>query len=260
MNKLRHLYVMVTRPDPQGSELCQLIEAQGGRALHLPTIAIAPPPDLLAFRQAIRVLGGQEWLIFISPQAVYASIAAIKRAWPEFPRQTKFAAIGAATANALEADGYAAAIHPTTEWNSESLLALPAFWQVAGKYIAIIRGAGGREWLEKTLIARGAKVTSVMAYQRVLPQVDTQECLNLLEQHSINRIVCTSFTGVSNLKQLFSEKGWLYLKTIVLIVPSWRIKILAQDLGFQTIWVARNASHQAMLEILSGCEGIKNDR
>ena len=93
--------------------------------------------------------------------------------WPVFPSTLRLAAVGAGTANALQAAGYNVTVCPRDEWSSEALLDLPDFQSVAGKHIAIIRGVGGRELIDRTLTERGAQVLPVMAYQRVLPPSDT---------------------------------------------------------------------------------------
>jgi len=245
---LKNLNILVTRPAPQANSLCHLIQKHNGHAIHFPTIAFGPPPDEPAFQQAIAVLGEQEWLIFNSPQAVFASIVAIRRQWPHFPPEIKFAAVGEGTAKALREAGHEAAF-PRLEWNSEGLLALPAFQFVNGKKIAIIRGAGGREWLDRILIERGAHVLPVIAYERQLPQVEVEQIQALFVQHKIDIIVCASFEAVKNLIIMLGESGSL-LKNCPLIVVSERIKKLAQDLDFRTIWVARNASDAAILEEL----------
>lgn len=246
---LAGLRVMVTRPEPAGSELCAYLQTEGAETVYFPTIAFAPPPnpDLLA--RQITLLGDQRWIIFISPQAVHASVALIRRAWPHLPPQTQIAAVGAGTANALKAAGYVA-IHPVDHWSSEGLLALPAFQRLENTTCAIVRGEGGRDLLEQTLVARGATVLSLIAYQRVLPDIDTQPFASLLEQQKIDAIICTSYESVRNLKELMGDQHWPALKKRLLIVVSERIKLLAQDLGFQTICVASNASHAAMVAAL----------
>lgn len=251
MIDLGGLSVLVTRPDPEGSELCEMIENHGGYAYHLPTIDIAPPSDMTAFSEAIKKLGEVEWLIFISPQSVYASVPAIRRAWPEFPEQVKFASVGPGTAKALHQAGYLVAIHPSTEWNSEGLLNLPVFNEVKGKKIAIIRGEGGREKIDQVLSKRGAKLLQVIAYRRILPKVHVKEPLQLCQQGKIDVIISTSFESVKNLKILLGNEGWPYIQKIPLLVISERIKGLAHDLGFKTIWVTHKACHQAILKTLA---------
>ncbi len=243
--------ILVTRPDPGGAELCELIQAQGEIALHFPTIIFAPPPDQAAFEETIAQLGEQDWLLFVSPQAVRASVPAIRRAWPVLPESVQFAAVGAGTAKALDEAGYRVACMPDSEWSSEGLLDSDEFQDIEDKHIAVIRGEGGREILEKILRERGAEVISVVAHQRTVPAMETNPYLPLLKDDKIDMIVCTSWEGVSNLKQLFGKAGWPALKRIPLIVISERIKALAEDAGFQTIWVASNASHQAILTTIA---------
>lgn len=239
MKDLAGINILVARPKPQADALCEAILAHGGYPIHFPTLQFAPPRDETLLHSAISQLGEQDWLIFISPQAVYASIAHIRRVWPHFPDTVQWMAVGSGTANALLQAGYRA-MTPETEWNSEGLLALPAFQQVKGKKIAIIRGEGGRQLLDKTLAERGASILPVIAYERVLPTVDNSDCLERLKQHTIDVIVCSSYEGVRNLKILLGDVGWPYLAEIPLLVMSERIKMLAEDLGFRRLWVARD--------------------
>lgn len=246
MTDLSGRHIVVTRPDPQGSELCRLIEQVGGGSIFFPTIAFAPPPDSAVLQQALSLLGEQDWLVFISPQAVYAGVPLIRRTWPDFPANVQFAAVGAGTKNALHEAGYEVAHYPE-EGGSEGVLALPAFQDLSGKKVAIIRGVGGRELLDDVFAERGARVLPVIVYQRVLPQAHNTEWL---AERKIDAIVCTSFEGVQNLKDMLGETVWPLIKTLPLLVVSDRIKSLAQDLGFQTIWVSSAASNEAILERL----------
>lgn len=247
---LNGLSVMVTRPAPAGTALCEFITTQGGQAIHFPTIAFEAS-NQPCFDEAITQLGEQAWLIFISPQAVTASVPAIRRAWPHLPPQVQFAAVGAGTARALHDAGYQVSVFPQSEWNSESLLALPIFQAIKGQKIAVIRGEGGRELIDQTLASRGALVTPVIAYKRVLPKTDMASTLLLFKQHKVDAVICSSFAGVQHFKILMGEAGWAFIRDMPLIVVSERIKRLAEDLGFQTIWVAQNASHAAIVEILA---------
>jgi uroporphyrinogen-III synthase len=249
MSSLTGLSVLVTRPAPAGLTLCDLIKANGGNAFHFPTLAFVPTDQTL-FEETVRQLGEQDWLIFISPQAVFASVPTIRRIWPHFPPQVKFAAVGAGTAKALLDAGYRASAYPTEEWSSEGLLALPEFQSIAKQKVAIIRGEGGRELLAQQLTERGAYVFHAIAYQRVIPPLDAHPVLQLLNQHQLNVAVCGSFESVKNLKDMLGAESWPLLKKLPLIVMSERVKMLAQDLGFQTILVTRNAGNDAVIELL----------
>lgn len=247
---LHDMHIMVTRPPPAGLLLCKLIEEKGGRAMHFPTIAFVKPQDEHAFYQALTLLHQQEWIIFVSPQAVYHCLFAMRALQLHFPSHLKFAAIGASTAKALQEAGYPIVLYPDEDWTTEGLLQLPAFQSVASKNVAIVRGDGGREFLDNMLVIRGAHVLPIIAYQRVLPQINANEYLNVLRKDMIHVIVCMSFESIRNLQLLLGE-GFLLLKNTPLLVASNRIKELARGLGFQTIWVAKNASSDAILEILS---------
>lgn len=240
------MHVLVTRPDPAGSELCEKLEEAGDAAIHLPTIEIISVNNASTIN-TIKQLGEQDWIIFISPQAVYSSVPTIRAHWPNFPPNVQFAAIGEGTAVALKHAGYNIHAYPKTSWNSEGLLELPVFHAVTGKKITIVKGEGGRTHLAEVLSQRGAQVLPLVAYRRAFPQVNMQPYLEQVKEKKIDVIVGASFEAIRNLKELFGIDGWPFIRSIPLIVVSERIKILAQHLGFQTIWVAKNASHTAIL-------------
>lgn len=251
MIRLQGRHILVTRPSPAGEVLCTHIRENGGVATHLPTIAFAPPKDLDQLQSALEKLGEQEWLIFISPQAVRASVASIRRLWPNLTPQVRFAAVGGGTAQALQEAGYVVSACPTAEWSSEGLLALPAFQSVKNTKIAIVRGEGGRELLTTTLTERGADILPVVAYQRVIPNIDTSQYIALIQQQPLDASVCGSYEAVQNLKIMLGEQGWPLIQQVPIIVMSERIKKLAEDLGFQTIWVALEASHETVIATLA---------
>lgn len=245
------LYILITRPGEAGAELCTAIESRGGKAMHFPVIAFAPPADEQAFHHAIATLGEQDWVLFNSPQSVRAVVPAMRAAWPQFPETVRFAAVGAGTAKALHEAGYVAACIPESDWSSEGLLALPEFQQVSGKKIAIVRGEGGRQLLDKVLLERGAVVTACIAYRRILPIVNADACRGLIHDGKISAIVAGSYESVSNLLLLLGSAIAPEWYRIPLIVMSERIKTLAAASGFQTIWVPQTASQQAVLDVIS---------
>jgi len=242
---LHLLRVLVTRPKPQGFALCQRIEANQGHAIYLPTIEIQPPQDISVFRQGLARIDQQDWLIFVSPQAVYACAGVI------VPPQVKIAAVGKGTAQALHAAQWPVVVYPVSDWSSEGLLAIPEFQVVAGKKITIVCGEGGRELLANTLTARGAWVSLLIAYRRALPEIDVNYYLHLLEERQLDAVVCTSGEGLKNLQTLLGEAAQPYLLSLPLVVVSERMQALAQSVGFKIIVLAKNASHEAILEALA---------
>ncbi len=67
---------------------------------------------------------------------------------------------------------------------------------------------GGRELLEKELIARGANVTSCLAYQSHLADTDTAGAENLLQREHWVALIAGSYETITNFKLLIDEKIW----------------------------------------------------
>lgn len=248
---LLELRVLVTRPEPQGPLLCEQIERYHGKAIYFPVIIIEPPQDKTKLDQGIAKIDQQDWLIFISPQAVYACAEKIHTYWPKFPPKVRVAAVGQGTAQALKTANLPVDLYPADEWNSEGLLASEALSAIEGKKVTLFRGEGGRELLANVLGERGAKVSHVIAYRRSLPRVDVSSFVDLFQDGKIDVIVCSSGEGVQNLHILLVKEIGANLLDMPLVVVSERMKTLAESLGFQRIWVAKNASHGAMLNILA---------
>jgi uroporphyrinogen-III synthase len=255
---LQGFCVMVTRPRPEGEQLCAQIEKWGGKTIFFPTIAIVPPTDTQPLRDKIALLEEPNWLIFTSPQAVYAAAALIRERWAQLPATLSVAAIGQGTAHLLQAGGFSEVIYPPREWSSEGLVRLPVFQFVHGQHIVLLKGLGGRDMLAQWFATKGAHVTECITYQRVLPSTALCALLPLLKAHEMDVIVCTSAEGLRNLRTLCNEIAWPLMCCLPLVVASERIKSLARDLGFQTIWTAENAGHEAIIEVLR--KGLNHDR
>lgn len=250
-NYLAGLTVLVTRPRPQGEALCALIQEAGGQAVYFPTIEIQPPENPAQFAEHIKKLDEFDYLLFVSPQAVLHSLTLIKPHWPTLPPTLKIAAVGESTAKTLRGHGLSVDFFPKDEWSSEGLLKLEEFHTVGGKKIGLVKGEGGREVLEETLASRGATVTPFIAYRRGLPVVDSAPYAKLFREHKINVIVAASFESLTNLKKLLGSDHWAELSLVPVIVNSARLKALAEESGFKTLLLARNASHNAIIETLS---------
>jgi uroporphyrinogen-III synthase len=161
VTRLTGIGVLVTRPEHQALHLCQLIEAEGGAAVRYPAIVIRPRPDRAAVRAAIGPADRYDLLVFVSANAVRfgADILGDRR-------DLRVAAIGQATAAALNAAGYRVSLMPEEGADSESLLALPQLADLAGQRVLIIRGTGGRELLFGAMTERGAQVHYAEVYTR----------------------------------------------------------------------------------------------
>lgn len=246
MIDLQQKTVLVTRPKPQGEILAEKIRHAHGQPILFPTIEIKLPHDPNLLQQQIAELYHYDWLIFISQQAVYHSAALLHAAWPMLPKDLRVAAMGAGTANALQAENLPVTAFPT-QWTSEGLLDLPIFQDVVGQHVALICGEGGRDLLEKTLRERGAEVDRFVAYQRTVPvYANINDYLDLFQQQKVDIIAITSKEGLLNLISLVgSVKEKLY--SLPLVVVSERLVGVAEELHFKQVILAENASDQAVL-------------
>lgn len=258
-DQLTGMTIMVTRPEASGKQLCHEIEAAGGKAIHCPTIAFKPLLTESALKAALASLETYDWLIFISPQAV-SSVASLLSSLKKQLATVRIAAVGPGTKAALAALHFTNIAAPTQQEGSEGLLELPELQSVNQQQIAIIRGDGGRQYLADTLRERGAHVSYVATYQRIIPEHAMRTYQDRLLQGEITAIVCTSYEGIKNLKEMMGDAAWHVLQQMPIVVVSERIKVLAHHLGFQTIWVANNASHDAILETLAQLKEVNYDK
>ncbi len=221
--------ILVTRPKPAGNVLAEIIRAANGNALYLPLLEIVP----LDFPKMETHF---DWLIFISPQAVYHSAKYFRENLSE---NTKIAAIGLGTVLALESAGLHVDLYPKTDWKSEGLLALPEMKDVQGLNFALIQGEGGRPFLGEMLSKRGAIVTRLHVYRRQLPEVN----VDFVQASKIDIIVTTSNDILQNLTKLFGPT----LCHVPTLVISEKMYDVAKAMGFQKIFIAKNASTDAIM-------------
>ncbi len=208
--------VLVTRPRQQAAELVKEIERRGGFAVSFPAIEIVArsEADVLA---DVAGLQTPAITIFISRNAVDHGLGYAGG---------RLAAIGPATAEAIDRAGRCVDLWPAAGFDTEHLLAEPAFQDVAGKTIRIIRGDGGRELLASSLRERGARVDYVSAYKRNVPEYPADQ-LSTLEQRwragDISAVVVMSVQSLENLGVLLPDWCREQLLLTPLVTPAARV-------------------------------------
>lgn len=244
---LKGIGVLITRPAHQADTLMSLVEAAGGHSFLFPTIEIQPLENATLDR-VLSQLADYDVAIFISANAVTFGFEAIAAHHARLPDNLQLAAVGAATAGAMEARGHTADIVPKGDFRSESLLALDTLEHVASKRIVIFRGQNGRELLANTLRRRGATVDYAECYRRAIPQSDP----SYIEQHwsagKIDVVTATSIEGVKNLHKLLNEDGKALMKGTPIIVISTRMAQACEQMDLTgEIVLADDASDPAIV-------------
>ncbi len=214
---LQGIGVLVTRPRAQAAELVLAIEDAGGSAYCFPAIEIAAREENSVVAEAA-ALPEPDLVVFVSRNAVEYGL--------KYTGGGKVAAIGPATAAAIEAAGHLVDIQPADGFDSEHLLAEPALQAIAGQHVRIIRGTDGRELLAHELKARGAVVDYLPVYERRLPAVSVQSLLDL-ETHwregGIAVVTVMSAQSLHNLMKLLPAWCRRQLGSTPLVTPAHRV-------------------------------------
>lgn len=231
-------HIVVTRPAQQAGPLCAAIEAAGGVAVPFPVLAIHPVDDTVEAQlgHALESLcaGRYDLAIFVSPNAIIHTFAALQRRALQWPATLPVAVVGKGSERTLVEQGVSPTriIAPSTRFDSEGLLALPALQDMAGKQVIIFRGDGGRELTTLTLRARGATVSHVTCYRRSAPGTAPLNVLRQLWQAGqLDAITMTSSEGLRHLHNLLDDADRPLLERTPLFAPHLRIAESARQLG-----------------------------
>lgn len=240
---LNGLQILVTRPEHQGQQLCQLLQAQGATALLFPLI------DIKAIEQPPLPAGDHyDIIIFVSNNAVTLGIPFVKHLLDN----TAIATVGKGTARLLEQQGYPASIIPADQFDSEGLLSHPRLQDVNGKSVLIIRGEGGRPLLADELQKRGANVDYLAAYQRRLPLLSKGNVLQrALHDNKLDIILISSSEALDNLLALTEKAQHELLLNTQLAVTHPRQAAKATKLGFKKpAIISKEPGDEALLRAL----------
>ncbi len=242
---LARLSVLVTRPEQQAAGFCKSLQLAGASTARLPTIEIVFPP-LPADPQR---LAQYKLLIFTSANAVNGAIRQWPRAWRS--AEVLVAAIGPATAKALEDKGIRVDITPVKH-NSEGMLKALSTIDLRGFDVAILRGDSGRNLLIEQLTPRAASVSHLELYQRRIPKLAQSDIEKAVQQTNVSCV--SSDLGLQNLAKLLTPAQLSVVRSRPLIVNSSRCADLAKALGFsEKISVAIPPGDTGQLQALREC-------
>jgi uroporphyrinogen-III synthase len=209
--------------------LCRLLEAQGAIALRLPAVDIKPLKDRRALAERLGGLENFDVIIFTSANAVRFGASLLDQ-----KRDLQLAAIGPATARALNQAGYRVAIQPLESIDTEGLLAHPRMERVSGHRILMIKGSGGRQLLQQELERRGAAVVSADVYERAPSAPDSAALAEVQERFSADQvqvIIATSLEVARNLLELAGPELRREFERVHWLIPGERIAAGLRELG-----------------------------
>ncbi len=194
--------VLVTRSRTQSADLVDLLESAGAEAVEVPTIEIQPVEDFCKVDSILADIGGFDWVIFTSTNAVeklFGRLDTLGHNARQF-QASRVAAIGTATASALSERGIVADL-VSRESVSQSLIDDFAEQGVVGQHI-LLPGAEIRpERLRRGLEGLGAVVRELTLYRTVPPSDAGARLADALET-GVDVVTFTSSSTVTNLVAL----------------------------------------------------------
>ncbi len=229
MSVLLGVGVLVTRPEQQAMPLCRLLAAEGAAGFQFPAIEIKPLTGRGGLLGNLGKLERFDWIVFVSANAVRfgAQLLAEKR-------DLRLAAVGPATARALNQAGYRVSIVPAEGSDSEGLLADSRLQNLAGRRVLIVKGSGGRELLATALAQRGAIVELADVYERVPARPSSAALAALEELFAADRIQVVTSTSAeigASLIQIATPALRSAFERVHWLVPSARVAESLAKLG-----------------------------
>jgi uroporphyrinogen-III synthase len=229
MSALHGVGVLVTRPEQQAMPLCRLLEDQGASTLRLPAVEIKAAGERRDTAARLGDVSNFDVIIFTSSNAVRFGAPLLDQ-----KRGLTLAAIGPATARALNQAGYRVAVQPQETYDSESLLLHPKLEHPAGRRILIITGSNGRPFLEQELRLRGALVVTAEVYRRVPANPSRAVLASLLERFAagaVQVITATSLEIAHNLLEMATPELREEFERVHWLVPGERIAAGIRERG-----------------------------
>ena len=238
--------VLITRAAHQSSELANHLRSLDVEPILIPLIELTDPASYSALDAALGILQEFHWLIFTSANAVEAfhrRLVQLKPDWTDASAlAAKIAAIGLATARALEAFGLKPSLIPATavaESFVEALLPYARQEDGAPTRFLLVRAEAARDILPDALKAAGAEVTIAPAYRTIIPAESVSALRGLFAQreHWPDAITFTSSSTATNLFAL--------LESAQITLPA---GILRASIGAITSKTLRDAGYPPHLE------------
>jgi uroporphyrinogen-III synthase len=229
--------------------LCRLLENQGARTLRLPAVEIKALRNRRALAAQLGALESFDIIIFTSANAVRFGASLLDQ-----KRDLALAAIGPATARALNQAGYRVAVQPAGRVDSEGLLLHPRFEHLIGHRILMIHGGNGRQLLQEELARRGATVVCAEVYERS-PAIPKPEMLAAVQENfaagEIQVVTATSLEVGRNLLAFATPEMRKALEQVHWLIPGERIAAGLRELGVEApLLLADSAEDQDLVSAL----------
>jgi uroporphyrinogen III methyltransferase/synthase len=193
--------LLVTRPAEQAAELVALLAGHGIDAISVPTVEIAPAPPGSALDDAIRSLEGAAWLVITSVNGAAALLERLAALGRLLPQGVRVAAVGPATAAALEGGGVRVD-HVPPRYRTVTIA--EGLGDVTRKRVVLARADAATRDLREALRRRGALVEEVVAYRTVEGPAASRDRIRAALAQPLDGVTFTSGSTVRGLRALLT--------------------------------------------------------
>lgn len=248
-------HILITRPREEAQELADQLGSGSGEPIILPAYEFHQTKlftDHIA--QLSEAAAGPH-----RPLLVFTSTRAVEYGLPQLPPETVsaalVAAIGPATAAALQQAGVNVSLRPAAGFTSEDLLDTLSGNDVlqAGAPAYILAAPGGRTQLQDSLKSSGHRTTMLMVYTRK-PAEFPAEALGAIEQAPHLLAVWTSANSMNALSQRLPARCWYRLCRGEWLVISERLVRVARAFSPAKIHLASGPGNTELLNAIQALD------
>lgn len=202
--------VLVTRPADQAEELAEPLRELGAQVVYQPLLEITCLDDFSELDRCIHTLSDStsrpDTLVFTSTNGVDYFLQRLFALGYDVRHlaRIELAAVGSKTRQAIERYHLRCDIVPE-QFDADALAAhlIPT---AAGRRFLWVRAGRGRQLLADALVAAGATVNQVIAYQHQDITIPNPKIVDLLCEGRIDWATVTSSQSAANLVQLFGNQ------------------------------------------------------
>jgi uroporphyrinogen III methyltransferase / synthase len=250
LKPLSGVTILVTRPIEQAKSLSEKLRELGATTIELPTIEIIPAENNDALDEALKRFDEYDWVVFTSVHGVRFFMK--RMAELNIPlsalKQVMLAAIGPATASALESTVKKPELVPTEflSWKIADSLG-----DVRGRRILLPRADIASKKLPDLLRERGALVEEVVAYRTVIPPDLTPDRLTSIFAGGVDLITFTSPSTVNNLASVLGPNKLEQVLSMVKVACIGPVTLEAtKELGLTVDIVSKIHTIDALVEAI----------
>lgn len=249
--------VLVTRTRQQASELAVQLAEMGAAVLEAPTIELVAPDSFASLDDGLRRIGGHDWLLLTSINAVRALGARMEALGMDARALAgvRIACVGESTASALRADlGLRADLVPTRATAEALADTLIEQEEATGKTFFLPQADIGRPLLEDRLRAAGAQVNRVTVYETRCVAALPEETLAALRSGAVDWVTFTSSSTARNLVSLLGAESVLLRRCKLASIGPETTKALLEA-GFTPDCEAEQPGVDGLLKALLAAQG-----